>query len=132
MLEIWRAQSLCCAICGRELVRDRMHWPDVGWSVEHVWPRRRYAFWSRGNQLISHQLCNNRKGDRDPTGCEVLMLAAVNAQLGLALRTRPPPPPKPASLVIYADTPSAPGALAEALVRAIQQPRERGAENGQA
>lgn len=117
-LLIWRAQGQLCPICGLGLEREWMNAPepDRAWSVEHVWPRRRYRFGTIGNQLISHVECNNRKGDRLPTGCEQIMLAAVNAQVGH--RLKPLPHHDPGPIVQYADQISAPSALALALGRA--------------
>lgn len=88
-LLIWRAQQGLCPICGQMLPDDyEPRDPVAGWSFEHVWPRARYRFRQIGNLLITHQACNNAKQDRDPTGCELIWLAAVNAQLGHQLEER--------------------------------------------
>jgi hypothetical protein len=90
--------------------------PLLGWSVDHVWPRR-FRFGLIGNQLIAHQLCNNRKGDREPTACEIIWLHAVNAQLGHALKLLPHPEPRP--IIHYRDQPTGPSALSLAFQRAM-------------
>lgn len=51
-------------------------------SVDHVIPRSRGGG-HLGNQLAMHRECNCAKGNRLPTGCERIWLAAVNARLGL-------------------------------------------------
>jgi 5-methylcytosine-specific restriction endonuclease McrA len=71
------AQGGFCGICGNRLNRSP--------SVDHVVPRRRGGG-NAGNRLIAHVPCNFRKADRMPTGCELLMLAAVNDRLGRDLR----------------------------------------------
>lgn len=37
-----------------------------------------------GNLVVAHRWCNNRKGNRTPTGCECLWLSVVNIRLGIA------------------------------------------------
>ena len=66
---------------------SRYH-PTRGWTIEHVYPRRLKRYWHEGNKLVTHVCCNNDKGGRMPTGCEIVMLHAVNAQLGLELTER--------------------------------------------
>lgn len=85
LLALWEAQGKCCAVCGMKMTPSHMTHPTRGWTIEHVYPRGRYFLYSDGNQLISHAECNNRKGDRDPTACEILLLHAVNAKLELEI-----------------------------------------------
>lgn len=66
------AQGGFCGICGERLRRSP--------SVDHVVPRC-HGGRNDGNRIIAHVPCNFRKGDRAPTGCELVMLAAVNARL---------------------------------------------------
>lgn len=108
--QLWRAQGKCCPICGVLMLPVHARHPTRGWSVEHVWPRSRYRH-HEGNLLISHVECNNAKGDRDPTGCELIILALANARLGME-------PLDHRSIVRYADQISAPSALALALAQA--------------
>lgn len=105
---ILRAQGGHCPGCGDRMYPVTRRHCTRGWTFEHVWPLR-YRYHHRGNLLVSHSLCNNRKADRDPTGCEVLLLAAVNAQLGFELRPRQ---------LHFTDPTTAPSALALALARA--------------
>lgn len=80
---LWKAQDGRCAICGGRLIRDERFHDDSGWNLDHVYPRSRYGrLGNRGNLLLTHVACNTAKADRDPTGCEVIMLHAVNARLG--------------------------------------------------
>lgn len=123
VMPIWEAQRRHCPICGWPLELAQMREPLVGWSIDHVWPRR-FRFRDHGNMLIAHLACNNGKAARLPTGCELLMLVAVNAQLGWKLTIKPPRRPDPASLIRWSDQISAPSALAIALSRA----RERRAD----
>jgi hypothetical protein len=109
-LTLWRAQGKRCAVCGCEMTPSHMAHPTRGWTIEHVYPRGRYFLYGEGNQLISHAECNNQKADRDPTGCEVILLHAVNAQLGLEIVEKPR---------CYVDPLDAPSALAVALQEAM-------------
>lgn len=79
---LWKAQQGLCSICHRGLLRDERYLDDTGWSLDHVFPRAHYELANRGNVLLAHKLCNRVKSDRDPTGCEVVLLQAVNALLG--------------------------------------------------
>ena len=88
------AQGWLCPICGQPMD------PNLAPSVDHVHPRRgkqaRTGLYR--NALGTHFWCNNAKGDREPTGCELIWLAAVNARLGVgytrmrAVLTLPPSP----------------------------------------
>jgi hypothetical protein len=40
----------------------------------------------KGNLLAAHRKCNGEKGDRDPTGCELIWLEVVNERSGHAKR----------------------------------------------
>jgi 5-methylcytosine-specific restriction endonuclease McrA len=72
MCRMLAAQGDVCGICGIKLRRNP--------SFDHVVPRCRGGG-NVGNRIIAHVPCNFRKGDRMPTGCELVMLAAVNARL---------------------------------------------------
>lgn len=89
LLVLWEAQGKCCAVCGERMVPKTIRHPTHGWTIEHVYPRSRYFLYSEGNQLVSHYECNQWKADRDPTGCEVVLLHAVNAQLSLEIVEKP-------------------------------------------
>ena len=87
-------QGDVCPTCGEPLLGAL--------SVDHVWPRlgRQALSGLYGNALASHPRCNSSKGDRDPTGCEIVWLTAVNALLGVEPRalTVEMPAPSLASL----------------------------------
>lgn len=85
---IWTAQGKRCVICGVKMLPVTRFHPTRGWTIEHVYNHASRRFYADGNKLVSHAQCNNRKGDREPTGCEIIMLHAVNAQLGLELTPR--------------------------------------------
>jgi 5-methylcytosine-specific restriction endonuclease McrA len=71
-------QGGICPLCGGSLYLG-------GLSVDHVWPRRGAGRGMKYNLVAAHQRCNHRKGDRLPTGCELVWLTAVNARLGIEL-----------------------------------------------
>jgi hypothetical protein len=80
---LWKAQRGLCSICTKPLERGLRFHDFTGWSLDHVFPRSRYKrLGNRGNVLLAHRHCNTVKADREPTGCEILLLHAVNAQLG--------------------------------------------------
>lgn len=110
LLSIWRAQGKRCAVCGVRMRPITMKHPTRGWTIEHVFNHASKRFYADGNRLVSHSECNNRKGDREPTGCEIILLHAVNARLGFELT------PYPHS---YSDNISAPSKLALALEQAM-------------
>lgn len=109
---LWEAQGKLCPVCGDQLFRKSRRHFQRGWSLEHVWPKSRYAYHASGNLLVSHVACNNGKADRDPTGCEVIMLHAANARLGADLIDRQSS---------YVDVADGPGVLALAFQRAGPQ-----------
>lgn len=121
---IWEAQGKCCSICGERMTPVHKFHPDRGWTIEHVFNRASKRFHTVGNKLVSHSECNHRKGDRDPTGCEVILLHAVNAKLGFELKPRPPREyldrlPWPAARIRFVDEVKGPSALALALQQAM-------------
>lgn len=80
---LWKAQQGQCAICDEPLLRDFRFDGGDSWNLDHVYPRSRYArLGNRGNLTLTHIRCNTKKGDREPTGCQILMLLVVNAKLG--------------------------------------------------
>lgn len=80
---LWKLQGGRCSICNEPLLRDERFHDGAGWNLDHVYPRSRYGrLGNCGNVLLSHMACNTAKSDREPTGCEVLLLYAVNAMLG--------------------------------------------------
>lgn len=88
MMRIWSAQGEHCSVCGEPLDPAFWHYRgDLKWTFEHVYPRRRYRC-LLGNVLIAHQICNTGKDQRDPTGCEIILLMAANAKLGRTLAYR--------------------------------------------
>lgn len=72
-----------CVLCARAL-EFGIHpiYGDFRPSYEHVIPRS-LGGRNVGNRLVSHRRCNSAKGSAKPTGCELLMLLAVNARLGV-------------------------------------------------
>lgn len=74
------AQRGRCGICG-ELLGSRR---DI--NNDHVWPRSRGGFNGPGNLVAAHHSCNTRKGNRLPTGCEVIVLVATCARLSIPIK----------------------------------------------
>lgn len=81
------SQGALCPICGDGLPpMGNICAPRLRNTFDHVWPRRP-AKGARGghigNLLCAHYGCNTTKGNRLPTGCEIIWLDAVNSRLGL-------------------------------------------------
>lgn len=78
------AQDRICPLCDDWLEFDPDF--DIGHplrpSIDHVMPRSKGGG-HLGNRLAMHRECNCAKGDRLPTGSEMIWLASVNARLGL-------------------------------------------------
>lgn len=86
------AQGGLCGICGRPIRLNAPLGANKGASVDHVWPKDRIPKGSSGrtsgNVVATHGICNRRKDNRLPKGCELIWLMAVNARLGLPLGAR--------------------------------------------
>lgn len=79
-----QAQRKRCGSCGRRVPPpgtkcSRANRP----TLDHVVSRAAGGVNGLGNLLVMHHRCNALKADRRPTGCELLMLAAANARMGL-------------------------------------------------
>lgn len=107
---IWEAQGKHCSVCGERMVPKTGSHPARGWTIDHVYNRASNRYFADGNKLVCHSACNQRKADRDPTGCELILLHLVNARLGFELVERQRS---------YADNVEAPSVLAVALERAL-------------
>lgn len=55
---------------------------DDSVSIDHVVSRNQGGDDAFTNKLAMHALCNSKKGNRPPTGCELLWLDMVHSQLG--------------------------------------------------
>jgi len=86
---LFEAQNGICPACGMPLVplqdlcldQDRL-------SVDHVHPRSAGGADHLGNMLAMHRRCNSAKGNRAPTGCELIWHALVLEKL--EFWTQPP------------------------------------------
>lgn len=80
----WLAQNGRCYLCGQplELLRKR-HKRDSS-SREHVRPKSA-GHDLKDNWLVAHKKCNELKGSRPPTACELLFLDVVNEILATAI-----------------------------------------------
>lgn len=65
------AQRNRCAICGQPFSKNR---PP---SRDHVLAISLGGYDGRGNLLLAHTKCNGLKGNRLPTGCEMIWLLTV-------------------------------------------------------
>jgi len=72
-------QGKACAICGDRLQCEGMPAGRIP-TFDHVVPRSRGGGNHR-NKIAVHLDCNNRKADRMPSGCELLMLDVVNTRV---------------------------------------------------
>jgi len=122
MVKLWEAQGKHCSICGKKMVAASFAGPR-GWTVDHVYNQASKRFHAEGNKLIAHSDCNSRKGSREPTGCEVILLYAANARLGHDLtprNLRSPRRSRPyaAARVVYTDKVKTISPLALAFERA--------------
>lgn len=110
LMDLWEAQGKICCVCGEKMYPLTISNDRTGWTIEHVYHHASRRYYADGNKLLSHAACNNRKGDREPTGCEKILLAAVNARLGRELVPM---------LRGYSDDINVPSALAMALGQAL-------------
>lgn len=97
---LWEAQKGCCGLClkplGGVMARGAIPADRNPTNLEHVWPRRLRTpdmlaaqlsgrpvyHGTHGNSVLAHARCNVAKGNRAPTGCEILVLHLVNAITG--------------------------------------------------
>jgi len=77
---IW--QGYRCSICGGQIKSHR------GANFDHVWPLSLGGYDGPGNVAMAHRPCNLKKGNRLPTGCEIIWLCAINARGGFPLRLK--------------------------------------------
>lgn len=78
------AQNHCCGLCAVHFQSTKR----ANITRDHVVPQSRRGSRSLGNILLAHAGCNNNKGNRWPTGCELIMLASVNARLAAIIPQR--------------------------------------------
>lgn len=64
-----------CGLCGDPIVNVRSV------TYDHVLPRA-LGGGNYANIIPAHSECNGKKANRFPTGCELIVLAVVNARLG--------------------------------------------------
>lgn len=83
---LWQAQQRMCGLCGQPITEEQLgFWiGEEKATLDHVWPTSLLPVDTsqKGNTMIAHDLCNNRKANRPPRACEVLFLFAVNRALG--------------------------------------------------
>jgi 5-methylcytosine-specific restriction endonuclease McrA len=65
-----------CYLCLGAFVHERGPSARLARSRDHVFPRTAGGG-GLANILLAHRVCNERKGNRWPTPCEVLFLASV-------------------------------------------------------
>jgi 5-methylcytosine-specific restriction endonuclease McrA len=73
-LRLWRAFDQRCGICGLPIVKESQITQD------HVVSKAKGGSNER-NSVPAHGPCNQRKANRDPTGCELIALMVVNLNL---------------------------------------------------
>ena len=75
------AQRDRCGICGQQLNRAI--------NVDHVLAKSSGGHHGLGNIVAAHASCNAHKGNRLPTGCEIIMLVAACARLAVPVQLKP-------------------------------------------
>ncbi|MFL5900900.1 MAG: HNH endonuclease [Solirubrobacterales bacterium] len=87
---LFDAQNGFCAACGEEMFLPKRH-PHHNYllyaSRDHLVPRKRNGTNCPRNAVAMHVGCNSRKGDRAPTGCELIFHALVLERLHLPPET---------------------------------------------
>jgi 5-methylcytosine-specific restriction endonuclease McrA len=86
MRHLAQEQGDACSLCGEPLSFDAQG-PNEP-TFEHVLPRSKGGGNHR-NRLVAHRRCNSNKSDRLPTGCEIILLDAVNTRVYLLDPNRP-------------------------------------------
>lgn len=82
-LALYEAQRGRCIVCaGRLPGVGEPYEPVDQITIEHVTPIARGGRDVESNRALSHMRCNNAKGDRAPTGCELIALDVTLARLG--------------------------------------------------
>jgi 5-methylcytosine-specific restriction endonuclease McrA len=74
-----RSQLGLCGICGEPLYKRGIGAEKP--TTDHVFCLSRGGPNRLGNMVAAHSRCNHKKADRRPTGCEIVMLMAVNNRL---------------------------------------------------
>ena len=67
-----------CALCGFPMRREYSNHPRSA-TIDHVFPRSAGGKNTKDNRVLAHQRCNVEKGDRAPTGCELVWLELAKA-----------------------------------------------------
>jgi 5-methylcytosine-specific restriction endonuclease McrA len=83
------AQGSICAGCGAHLPsssRLKIHDPRYP-TFDHVIPRSRGGRTVLTNGLLKHQECNAKRGNSDPTGCDLIWVEFVRARLAVRPRS---------------------------------------------
>lgn len=80
MQHLAQEQDNACSLCGEPL--DFAATGPLAPTYEHVMPRSKGGANHR-NRLVAHRRCNANKSDSLPTGCEILLLDAVNTRVYL-------------------------------------------------
>lgn len=90
---LFHVQGGLCGICGLEMMdgREDDYCADhpCSPSIDHVVPRSRSGSLWFGNIVAAHKWCNQKKGNRLPTGCELIALEMVNTKLGSHFKALP-------------------------------------------
>ncbi len=77
------AQDHICGICGKNIIPFLLANDPLSASIDHVIPLDAGGIDLVGNLFVAHRRCNGEKGNRMPTGCELIWLMAVNSRLSV-------------------------------------------------
>lgn len=87
IVRLFDAQGGLCASCGEPMFLPKVHRGITDYllyaSRDHLVPRKRNGSDCPRNAVAMHVRCNSAKGDREPTGCELIFHMLVLARLHL-------------------------------------------------
>jgi hypothetical protein len=90
IVRLFDAQGGLCAACGEQMFLPKVHQIAnylLYASRDHLVPRKRGGGDDPRNAVAMHVGCNSRKGDRPPTGCELIFHTLVLERLHLPPET---------------------------------------------
>lgn len=79
LIALIRVQDFRCAYCRKAFLLNGYRFSPRSPTIEHVRPRS-HGHSRVANAVVVHRRCNEAKGGRPPTGCELLALEIVNAK----------------------------------------------------
>ncbi|WP_420822459.1 HNH endonuclease [Sphingomonas crocodyli] len=84
LVKIYAAQGGICAGCGMsvpDIDDQRRSHPDAP-TFDHVTSRAQGGTYHTLNGVMKHRRCNEDRGDRQPTGCDLIWQALIEVKFG--------------------------------------------------